>query len=99
MSNKVKYRAHYKKKGYTLADAFRPDPGWGCMVNSTPIVEKGLYTIDFLVGEAKRNAPTGYVLHYLQETTEAGKEVAMVFIDQEAIGMANEAVFDKTLQS
>lgn len=58
------YHICYRVIGYTLADAFRPQPGWGLKVREIPasVIAKSELSDEEIVESARRAAPEGYLL-------------------------------------
>ena len=51
------YETVYHRDDWTLADAFRPQPGWGSRVFATPGTAFGEHTQKELIEGAKASAP------------------------------------------
>lgn len=51
------YETIYHVEGYTLADAFRPQPGWGTRTFHVPVEALGEHTEQEVVAEARKHAP------------------------------------------
>jgi hypothetical protein len=62
MSRRPFYETIYHRNDWTLADAFRPQPGWGSRAFSTPVEAFGSHTEAELIEGAKASAPEGYRL-------------------------------------
>ena len=62
MSARPFYETIYHVEGYTLADAFRPQPGWGTRVFQVPKAALGEHTEQEVVDEARKHAPPHYNL-------------------------------------
>lgn len=56
------YETVYHRNDWTLADAFRPQPGWGCRRFATPASAFDGVTEQALIEGAKGAAPKGYRL-------------------------------------
>lgn len=56
------YKVTYKKNGYQIADAFRPNPGWGERVFRVNESELPKHTDAEIVHAARLDAPVGYWL-------------------------------------
>jgi len=56
------YETVYHCNDWTLADAFRPQPGWGSRTFTAPAAALGEMTEPALIGAAKEAAPEGYRL-------------------------------------
>lgn len=65
ISGEPYYETVYHRNDWTLADAFRPQPGWGCRRFATPVSafdQQPGVTDQALVDGAKGAAPEGYRL-------------------------------------
>ena len=62
----VRYYLRYLCDGYTLADAFRPQPNWGAKCYTVDGDQLGAHTDINLIEAAKRSAPAGYWLNRIE---------------------------------
>lgn len=62
MSARPFYRTVYHRNDWTLADAFRPQPGWGSRAFTAPVAALEGMSETALIGAAKETAPEGYRL-------------------------------------
>ena len=61
----IEYRCH----GYTLADAFRPNPRWGRRIFTVDGDKIGVTDIEQIKAIAVETAPEGYELHRVSANT------------------------------
>ena len=61
------YYMEYRRKDYTLADAFKPQPNWGRRRFSVPANTVGISTDRELIAAARDTAPDEYELVRLWE--------------------------------
>lgn len=57
MSVRPFYEIVYHVEGWTLADAFRPQPGWGTRTFTVKASDLGEHTTDDLISTARLHAP------------------------------------------
>lgn len=57
------FTMEYRKEGYSLADAFRPDPLWGRRVFTISAADAGTSDIEEIRKLAEATKPVGYKLH------------------------------------
>ncbi len=62
----VFYETTYRIDGYTLADAFRPQPDWGTMRFRVSASELPEHTDQDVVDAARKGAPVGYWLQRVE---------------------------------
>lgn len=62
MSARPFYEMIYHVEGFTLADAFRPQPGWGTRRFTAKVANLGEHTLEGLVAAAQQQAPARYRL-------------------------------------
>lgn len=67
------YRVEYRREGYCLADAFRPDPFWGKRMFTVDTEKLGTENVSAIAQAARETAPIGYQFHHLE--TMAGQMV------------------------
>lgn len=60
------YDARYLVDDYTLADAFRPQPGWGSKTSRVCADGWPEHTDEEVIDAARRSAPTGYWLQSIE---------------------------------
>ena len=60
------YYVRYLCNGYTLADAFRPQPAWGVRTSKVKAAPLGEHTDDDIINAAKETAPDGYWLQHIE---------------------------------
>lgn len=60
------YRMRYLRDSYTLADAFRPQPGWGSKVYTAEAAALGEHTDQDVIRAAQETAPPGYWLQHIE---------------------------------
>ena len=77
------YHMEYRRKDYTLADAFKPQFNWGKRRFSIPANTIGPATNQELIDAARETAPEGYELVRLWSVgTEADQDI---YVKQPAI--------------
>lgn len=70
------YETVYHREDWTLADAFRPQPGWGCRVFTAPEAALLGMAEPALIGAAREAAPKGYRLTKLSiHPVEGGERI------------------------
>lgn len=62
----VQYRLRYLIDSYIVADAFRPQPGWGSKVYTADANRLGEHTDEDLIRVAQETAPPGYWLQSVE---------------------------------
>lgn len=60
------YRLRYLCDGYTVADAFRPVPGWGTKGYTVQADALGEHTDADVIQAARETAPRGYWLQHVE---------------------------------
>ena len=70
----TKFRIEYRIKGYTLADAFRPQPGWGYRVFYADSDKLGTDDIEAVKEAAIATAPDGYDFHRIEALNRTATE-------------------------
>lgn len=60
------YRLRYLCDGYTVADAFRPVPGWGAKAYTVQADALGEHTDADVIQAARETAPRGYWLQHVE---------------------------------
>lgn len=78
MSARPFYEMIYHVEGWTLADAFRPTPGWGTRTFTAKVESLGEHTLDELVAAAQQQAPSRHRLTGVR-LYEEGKEAAWLW--------------------
>lgn len=68
------YRTIYHRNDWTLADAFRPQPGWGSRTFTAPVAALEGMSEARLIGAAREAAPEGYRLTSLSVFPVDGDE-------------------------
>ena len=74
MSREPFYETIYHRKDWVLADAFKPQPGWGRRKFTCPVASLGEHTEDQMLATAHESAPNGYRLTMLAIYPEEGPE-------------------------
>ena len=62
----TRYYLRYLCDGYTLADAFRPQPGWGAKGYTVEADKLGEHTDEDVIRAAQETAPPGYWLQHIE---------------------------------
>jgi hypothetical protein len=62
MSHRPFYRTVYHRDDWTLADAFRPQPGWGSRAFTASVADLGDMSEAALIAAAREAAPEGHRL-------------------------------------
>lgn len=62
----TRYYLRYLCDGYTLADAFRPQPGWGSKGYTVEADNLGEHTDEEVIRAAQETAPAGYWLQHIE---------------------------------
>lgn len=60
------YGIQYRRKGYALADAFRPDPNWGKRFFTVDTDKLGTEDVAAIEQAARDTAPEGYEFHRME---------------------------------
>lgn len=76
------YSVEYRCKGYTLADAFRPNPLWGKRFFTVDTEKLGTEVVSEIEDAARAHAPDGYEFHTLEARMDNSSGVEKVDSDQ-----------------
>lgn len=74
MSARPFYEMVYHCEGWTLADAFRPQPGWGTRRFTVKLADLGEHTEREIVGVARQHTPERYRLTSVVLHPEQGEQ-------------------------